>query len=251
VWLVAHLDSKSQSIPMLARIVSVSAVGVFFALTVGSVVAMLVVDSTGGGEALSHRLAHSVEVHSILAMVAAVPLFFCVTTNRSPGALDNASGVASVILATEHLRARPVGVLISSAEELGLAGARAFAESRKPGATVINCDTIDDHGRFICMASGRRSPTLDQAIDSACRKSGIETRRPRSAAFARLRRMLPGVLADNVAFTRAGWEAFTLSRGNLRTLARVHTSRDHAGHVTGIAIAQAAALIAAIVEELT
>jgi hypothetical protein len=62
--------------------------------------------------------------------------------------------------------------------------------------------------------------------------------------------MLPGVLADNIAFSRAGWDSFTISRGNLRTLARVHTSRDSAGSIEGRGVDQAALLIAAIVEEL-
>lgn len=63
--------------------------------------------------------------------------------------------------------------------------------------------------------------------------------------------MLPGVLADNIAFSDAGWDSITISRGNLGTLARVHTSRDRADHIDGTGIAQASLLIAAIVEELT
>jgi hypothetical protein len=63
--------------------------------------------------------------------------------------------------------------------------------------------------------------------------------------------MLPGVLADNVAFSAAGWDSVTISRGNLRTLSRVHTSGDRADSITGTGIAQAALLIAAIVEELS
>ena len=66
----------------------------------------------------------------------------------------------------------------------------------------------------------------------------------------RLRGMIPGILADNIAFTDAGWESFTLSRGNIGTLACVHTSRDVPDRIQGTGIAKAAVLIAAIAKEL-
>ena len=62
--------------------------------------------------------------------------------------------------------------------------------------------------------------------------------------------MIPGILADNVAFTAKGWESFTLSRGNIGTLGYVHTARDTSDRLKGTGIAQASSLIAAIVEEL-
>ena len=62
--------------------------------------------------------------------------------------------------------------------------------------------------------------------------------------------MIPGILADNVAFTDAGWESFTISRGNIGTLGLVHTSRDVPDRIKGTGIAKAADLIAAIVQEL-
>ncbi|HZK78957.1 MAG TPA: M28 family peptidase, partial [Gemmatimonadaceae bacterium] len=177
----------------------------------------------------------------------------------SPGALDNATGVASVILAIDKLSAAiDIGVLITSAEELGLAGARHFAAMRGETGIGINCDTIDDAGKFICMASGAKSRRLDEAIDRAASRLqvetvGVERLRNRGTAegrILRLRGMLPGILADNMAFTDAGWESFTLSRGNIATLGYVHTSRDIADRVQGTGIAKAASFIAAIVEEL-
>ena len=63
--------------------------------------------------------------------------------------------------------------------------------------------------------------------------------------------MIPGLLADNLAFANAGWDAITLSRGNIGTLARVHTSGDNLERMTGTGIANAARLLAATVEELS
>ena len=148
---------------------------------------------------------------------------------------------------------RNIGIVITSGEELGLAGARYFASTEQGGEVAINCDTIDDVGAFRCMASGKRIGRLDDAIDRAASRLGVETSglpgRPRRASL-RLRPMLPGLLADNMAFTDAGWESFTLSRGNIGTLSLVHTSNDVSSRLNGTGIAKAAQLVAAIVEEL-
>jgi hypothetical protein len=63
--------------------------------------------------------------------------------------------------------------------------------------------------------------------------------------------MIPGVLADSIAFSHAGWDSVTLSRGNLATLARVHTTNDTRERLNGTGIAKAARLLAATVEELS
>jgi hypothetical protein len=235
VWLVAHLDSKSQTIPMLVRIaaVTVFAVAAFTVMIAAAVVAIAGHDSPF----VLHPAAAVAHHASLVLMISSLPLVFCFIGNRSRGALDNATGVAAVLLAAQKFDGRNIGVLLTSAEELGLAGARAFVRAHPQRSVAINCDTVDDVGNFLCMRSRRPSPVLERAVRSA---SGNGTRA-----------MLPGVLADNIAFSDAGWDSFTISRGNLGTLARVHTSRDRADHIDGTGIAQASLLIAAIVEELT
>ena len=235
LWLVAHLDSKSQTIPMLVRI---AAVTVFAGSVVAVILAAAVVAVAGHQSPdLQHQAAAVAHHASVALMISALPLVLCFIGNRSRGALDNATGVAAVLLAAQKLGGRNVGVLVTSAEELGLAGARAFARTHAGRSIAINCDTVDDAGRFLCMRSRRPSPVLERAVRNATGKG--------TGA------MLPGVLADNIAFSDAGWDSFTMSRGNLGTLARVHTSRDSADHIDGTGIAQASLLIAAIVEELT
>ncbi len=240
IWLVAHIDSKSQTIPMLLRVGSAAAAAVLFTLTVIVILA----------QAFASILpANAPLVLGLLTATALLPILLCFAGNRSHGALDNASGVVSILAAAEILTHRNVGVIITSGEELGLAGARAFVRSRAGTGVAINCDTIDDSGKFLCMRSGSSSEMLESAIERAAARTGVLAMRGR--AGRRLSRMLPGVLADNVAFTDAGWQSFTLSRGNLRTLSRVHTQRDCADSMHGTGIVQAAALIAAIVEELS
>lgn len=232
VWLVAHIDSKSQTIPMLYRIASVVLLNV---LTVVSLVAALV-QAGGYGGVMSYWL-----LLSLAAGLAALPSLLCMVRNDSAGAVDNASGVATVLLAASRIPGdRPLGVLITSAEELGLAGARAWALTLGPGARIVNCDTVDDSGVWLCMHTGSRPP-LSSRAEAVARGMGLKLR---------ARRLIPGILADSVAFSDRGFEAITISRGSLATLARIHTRRDNSAALTGSGIGEAATLLAALTMEL-
>jgi hypothetical protein len=239
VWLIAHVDSKSQTIPMLARIASVIALTIALAGLAISLVSewLIMIPESGAGPT-----SLAVKVWGIAAAIAALPLILCLTTNKSPGAVDNASGLIAALLVTRLLSAdRDIGVIVTSGEELGLAGARAFLESSPQRAIALNCDTIDDGGRFVCMVRGRRG-----AAAAAVARVALRLHLP-----LRVSRVLPGILADSIAFADAGWDAITLSRGNLATLTRVHTSSDTRERLNGRGIAQAARLLCATAEELT
>jgi hypothetical protein len=245
IWFVAHIDSKSQTIPMLLRVVSVAAAAILFVLTLGILIAAVALRMPAFDliHADASGALHVAGYSAFFAAVATLPLIFCFIGNKSFGALDNASGFAAAALAVEMVRDREkVGVIVTSGEELGLAGARAFVQQMPAKGVAINCDTVDDNGRFLCMISGRRSERLSSALDRAATRVGVSVRK---------QSMLPGVLADNVAFSAAGWASFTLSRGNLGTLARVHTSRDRSDKIDGTGIAVAAQLLAATAEELS
>jgi hypothetical protein len=231
VWLVAHLDSKSQPVPILARAAGITLSGLI------AVAAAIVAAVQWRGAAVGPWWVWV----AALGLIAAVPVVASTVGNRSPGALDNASGVATVLLAVESLPpSTRIGVLLSSAEELGLAGARAFAE-RGLVATAINCDGVDDSGAMRCMYSGAPpKPTL-----YAVRRAASRLRIPMHVS-----RLIPGVLTDGVALADAGWAAVTLSRGSLATLARIHTTRDVATALEGSGISDAARLIVTILEEI-
>jgi hypothetical protein len=219
LWLVAHLDSKSQPVPMLVRVAGV----VVLAVGLGGVALSLLVRPSAAVAALA------------VAWVGGLPLMLSVVGTRSAGALDNASGVAAVLDAAGALSpALPIGVLISDAEELSLAGARAWARSRTAGV-ALNCDSVDDGGALTAMFTRRRPSRLLSALAEASAASN-ET--------LRIRRLLPGILTDSVALADAGWETLTLSRGTLRTLLRIHTSRDNLQSMRGVGIAGAARVLA-------
>ena len=239
LWLVAHLDSKSQTIPMLLRVLSVGSFAILFTLLIVAALGIAAADPHSSLERTLSHLSHNL---AVFAAIALLPLLLCFIGNKSPGALDNASGVAAVLMTAERVKSAGVGILLTSGEELGLAGARAFVRASTSPSTAINCDTIDSAGAFLVMRSGRPPSRLEPAIGRVAERLGLELR---------VRSMLPGVLADNIAFTDAGWESLTLSRGNLATLGRVHTSRDRADAFGGTGIAQAALMMTALVEELT
>jgi peptidase M28-like protein len=231
VWLVAHLDSKSQPIPMLVRAGAIALHGATWA----TALLLCLADWLGGSFAATWSPVGAA------AVVTGLPIMLSVVGNRSAGAVDNASGVVAVLLAAAALpRDLTLGVLVTSAEELGLAGARAWVRTRAP-ATALNCDGLDDGGGLLSMYSGHRPARLVAALSRAARAEGTGVR---------VRRLLPGVLVDGVAFADAGWEVLTLSRGTIGTLARIHTPRDSLQRLTGAGIDDAVAVLTRVAREL-
>jgi Peptidase family M28 len=229
VWLVAHIDSKWQPVAMLARVAGVLA-------TTISIAGLILL-------AITQATLPMIVTWTLFALgcLGAIPLMLSYVGARNHGTVDNASGVATVLEAAAALPSSArVGVLITDAEELALAGARAWARSRAP-SVALNCDTVDDDGSLVVMFSRSRPEPLVAAIERAALTAGERVR---------TMRLIPGVLTDHVALADAGWETLTLSRGNLRTLQRIHTSRDSLASMRGTGIASAAQVLARTATEL-
>ncbi|MEO7217256.1 MAG: M28 family peptidase [Gemmatimonadaceae bacterium] len=225
VWLVAHLDSKSQPMSLLLRSAASIAAG---AAWIGLAVALgpLAVYAASPGFAI---------VLAACAAIAAVPLLFSRPGTEGAGALDNASGVASIVLAARRIdQAGMVGVVLTSAEEFGLAGARAWVEGRMKGV-AINCDGVDDRGK-VSITAGFRGRELIGRV-----RKGVFL-----GPEVRIRRSLPGILLDATAFSDRGWAACTISQGTLGSLARVHTRGDTLDSLTGAGVERTAAVIASL-----
>jgi hypothetical protein len=220
LWLVAHLDTKSQPIPSLVRAGSLIVMGI-----------ALAVQSIGGLTGLAVVAPELVLAGILPGAVAASVVSLAGVGNESPGARDNATGIVTVLLAAAALpRERSLGVLLTSAEELGLAGARAWCRSRPPGV-AINVDTIDDDGAVRCMTHGRSSRALAGELARAS-EGGIV-----------VQPLIPGILTDGVAMADAGWQVVTLSRGSLGTLGRIHRPSDDVRDLTGAGIAHVTSLL--------
>ena len=234
VWLVAHLDSKAQTMPMLLRIAGTVALSSLMLITALLLLLALVGMDAPLGLWSGVRIA---------AVLAALPGITCFVANFSAGAVDNASGVVAVVLAAQSTEApHDLGILITSGEELGLAGARSWAESASRDIKVLNCDTVDDRGDWRCMYTGLHPNRLTEAARSVARRAGEQLH---------VGRLIPGILADNIAFADRGIPAVTLSRGTLATLGRIHTRRDNSNAVMGRGAAEASVLFSALAKELT
>jgi acetylornithine deacetylase/succinyl-diaminopimelate desuccinylase-like protein len=233
VWLVAHLDSKSQTVPMLTRIAS--SIG----MTAVTLLATAVLLFSLRGDPDVSAMWAAIEIS---AVIVALPSILCWVRNQSPGAVDNASGVAALLLAAGSLSSvRDLGVLVTSGEELGLAGARVWAAKARPGIVALNCDTVDDNGGWRVMYTGAIPVRIRAAAEAVSWLSGSKSA---------IRRFIPGIMADSMAFADRGIESVTVSRGTLSTLARIHTRRDNSNAFTGSGVAEASVLLAALTREL-
>jgi acetylornithine deacetylase/succinyl-diaminopimelate desuccinylase-like protein len=234
VWLMAHLDSKSQPIPIALRAAGLISLGlVWLAAAVLGIAEIAGVNVASYGPYLAAA-----------TVAAAIPVVSSVVGSSSDGARDNASGVATVLCAVELLPPdMPAGIVFTSAEELGLAGARAWAreEGRKPG-TAINVDTVDDRGDLSVMFTGRSPDGLVRALTRVAQR--------RSWRIV-VRRLVPGILTDAVALADAGWSTVTVSRAGMSTLTRVHTAADTAAGMSAVGISETAALVADALQSFT
>ena len=235
VWLVAHLDSKSQTVPMLVRILGSISLWLSALLVFGGTLAFLI---------WGPRMTFLIITAQVFAAVGAAAVGLCFITNRSLGAVDNASGVAAVILAAQSGNAASsLGVLITSGEELGLAGALAWAQTAPEHLVILNCDTVDEAGPFRCMYSDAQPMRVALVAENQAKQLGVSLR---------VGRLIPGIMADSMAFTYgARWASITLSRGTLGTLARIHTPRDNSAKLTGGGAAMASLLLAGMAGELS
>jgi hypothetical protein len=231
VWLIAHLDSKSQPLPIAVR-----ALGVMVSLAIWAVALVVsILQSTGA------PLAGYWPLLTIAGVLAGIPVAASVVGSRSPGALDNASGVATVLLAAEQSPSeRPIGVLLTSGEELGLAGARAWARARR-ASTAINVDGVDDSGAIRVIHPRPRPEALLGAVTLAAGELGVNiTSGP----------LPPGLLVDSVALADGGWKVVTLSKGDWRTVTRIHTPADDLAALRGEGVADVATLVQRAVAKL-
>ena len=224
VWLLAHLDSKSQPIPIIVRAAGITLTVLVWLAAIG----------LAGLQVLGANVIAGWVWVATAAILAAAPVAASVVGAKSPGAADNASGVAAVLTAVERApREHGLGVLLTSAEELGLAGARAWARE-STSRTAVNVDTVDDHGVLRGLFTGRAPTALLRDMAAAAKEAGVPFRP---------QRLFPGILVDGVALADAGWQVVTLSKGTAGTLARVHTPRDDLDRLQGHGSLEAAGVI--------
>lgn len=218
---VAHRDSKSQPVPLSFR-----GPAILFALVAWGALVTLAVLSMAQPVGRSLVL-----TFGIIAFIAGLILVFCWVENNSPGALDNGSGVAALLgIAAQEREAGDVAFLVTDAEELGLAGARAIAGRLPPVVGAINLDGLDDDGGFYLIErfgwpkKRGQAPHLAAALLTAADELKLDARR-RDVPF--------GILLDHMPLVTAGTPALSILRGGLASLRRVHRPIDDLTRLRG------------------
>jgi hypothetical protein len=210
VWLAAHYDSKGQVFSMATRLVVV----MLAAFSAAALLVLTAVTQLGAAPSPTAWI-----VAAVMALLGGGPLVLNARLRASPGAVDNASGILTILQVVDRLPAdSSIGVLLSDAEEWGLVGARVFAREHAEllrDAAVINVDGIDDRGRAIAFV--HRPGPLVEAVAAA-----LDARRAR---------WLP-VLVDGIPLGAVARECVTILRGDWCTMRVVHTARDTADRLT-------------------
>lgn len=253
LYLVAHYDSKSQQVPLIARVI------LFVAAIAGGL-------SFAGLALLAVAfplLTPAATAIGIVAMLAGLPLLILDIGDTSPGAIDNASSVGLVLHLAERLAASTgwrnrlqVTILATSAEEMTVMGAEAYArenelalrrQAEAGGLYVLNLDGIGVGGK-LCLAGGLaagkgagRQPArrLADLIHKACDEQGITVER-----FG-----LTGVMFDHMPFTQRGLDAVSLIAVGQATRF-VHTPQDTADKLDVRGFERAGRVILKVIERL-
>jgi Zn-dependent M28 family amino/carboxypeptidase len=156
---------------------------------------------------------------AVLLLAGGTALAHAGLTNRSSGAVDNASGLLTALAVVDAQPPEvPVGVLFLDAEEYGLEGARALVRERAhllAGTAIINLDGIDDRGRVIGLVH----------------RPGRVTEAVLTELGATWWRWLP-LFVDGLVLAPAARECVTIMRGDWNTARLVHTARDTSARLT-------------------
>ncbi len=160
---------------------------------------------------------------------------------RTPGANDNASGVAALIELARTQRAGGLCYVAFGAEEIGLRGSAAFiAEHGTDGLRfMLNLDVVGklSDTRFI---AGDQRPSRELAERAAALADGLGYAIPRGSfpAFAS---------SDHAPFAEAGVPAITITGGSDES---IHTPQDVAADISVEALQTMLDVTAALLRDL-
>lgn len=242
ILFMAHIDSKSQRISFAAR-------SVFAALALVGSLAGLITAAAGAPEAMARGLLGAGALG--LGVLAASG-----SGNVSPGALDNASGVAAVLELMRRFVVRAprtlrIAAVITTAEEDGLVGADRFAEAHAAAlgrSLVINLDTLGP-GRGLHLVVHAQPANAGDRLVRAC--AAIESSAAEVGVGITRRRVPFPAGVDSHPLARRGIAALSLASGGIRdTFRHLHRPEDALERVDVGAIVRAIDVVEGAVRQM-
>lgn len=219
----AHYDSKSQTMSIVVRFF------LFLAVPLSAIAALL--GSVLAVAEVLDRIWTFVPLLVLTGIVLALQINF--THNRSPGAFDNASGLAVLAALAESAEASvntrlDLLFVATDAEEVGLCGAVHLAEELPGLISPGRCFVVNFDG---CGGSGpirltnrygfppvHTGPELTSLCVEIARKLGMDCRKTW---------LITGAAMDHIPIAAAGYPSVTLSAGELnRTTLAMHSKND-------------------------
>jgi acetylornithine deacetylase/succinyl-diaminopimelate desuccinylase-like protein len=248
IILMAHHDSKSQSLGLPARL----------AATFGAMFGLLGLATVTALVLIGDRLPIPDWLPMVLGAICGLSLLALATMrsgNASPGGVDNAGSMAIVLELVERVSRLPndveLVVLLTGAEEDHMVGAMRWVERHADDIAgcptmCLNFDGAGSPGRTVLITRygpGRSfAPGMERIAVAAARRLGQRVRRIV---------MAPAVGIDAIPFVHRGIECLTVSSGSLgRATWAVHSRGDVADNLDGPTMARITDLAAAVVERL-
>lgn len=237
LYLVAHYDSKSQRLPLAARI------------------ACFVIAASGGlitsALTLLNVAPEATMLAGAIAALAILPLLTLDVGDRSPGAIDNASGVglvvhlAEVLAGSRALDRLRLTILIPDAEEWFVMGASAYvrahcADLQREGRRlrVLNFDGIGVDGELHTVG-GDGTIGLRTQLQIAAQEINLPLRKFRFF----------GALFDHMPFAQQGFDAVSLIAVGAASRS-VHTPRDDASRLNVRGFERAGRVTLGVIDQL-
>ncbi len=249
ILLSAHYDSKSQLMPVVLR-AALFMLGYVTALMLGVTLVVVGIMALAGRDHLGSTGGF---YFTLIPTALTAALVFNFTGNRSPGALDDASGIGVVlelgrVLALNPLDRFDVRVAAFGCEEVGLCGSIGYLlahgeELGKAPFFMINYDMPASSSGGLALNTGfelppvRTSGKLNGMIREACRDMGFKLRGI----------YLPvGAGADHMPWVKHGFEATSF----VAAAACIHSSRDSLDKVNREGLRRAGEVTLAVLHAL-
>jgi hypothetical protein len=221
VFLVAHHDSKSQSLSLPFRAIITLFLSVSLIL---SAFLCFLYGLKSYGLLEIERFYFYLNISNILSVCTLLLLIVNRTENKSPGSMDNASGVGVLlelgqILIKHPLKNLDIHLLFTGAEEEGLIGASAFIKNNEIELNkediFLNIDSVSDKKVFVSLNRKKEKDLLD-VIKNVSKEQGEKI------FFL----SLPGFLMDHLSFSFRGYRALSLYTVSKKSL-NIHTMKDN------------------------